>query len=148
MSDLGEDTAKKELIKTRVKETVADKVIPWLLLIVIGPLVILGVGAIAKIHPFGRGDLYFYDLGLLLAGFAEALAERQLPHRQMQAMFATTVLLAIALAIFWVITSKNIFGDLGARWWMVIVVTLITGLVAFSGVYIGAMGAARTEVRR
>ena len=118
------------LTKELAKETIADKLIPWIMLIAVGPLLIFIVGAITKIHPFDRGDFYIYDIGLLLAGTAEAVTPREISHRRRQAITVVAILLGIALAIFWGATETGGSSGLGARWWVAIIITLITGIIA------------------
>jgi hypothetical protein len=137
-----------DLRKELIKETMADKLVPWFMLIVIGPLLIFLVGVLAKIHTFERGDLYIYDLGLLLAGTADVLTPREVPHRRRQAFSVMGLLLGIALAVFWSVTGTHGNSGLGARWWPAVVATIFTGIVALTGVYLGADGTARSEVKR
>jgi hypothetical protein len=134
--------------KKLVKETIANKVLPWIFLIVLAPLLIIAIGVVANLQPFQRGDLYVYDLGLLLAGAAEAVAEPGAPHRRMQGVYIATLLLGIALAAQWVLASTDKEGHIGGQWWVAVVITLVTGIVAFASVYVGAIGSAKEEVRR
>jgi hypothetical protein len=134
--------------KKLTKETVADKVLPWFFLIICGPVLIITLGVLANIHPFQRGDLYVYDLGLLLAGAAETVATPGVPHRAMQGVYVTTLLLGIALSAQWALASTGKEGHIGGQWWVAIIITFVTGIVAFASVYVGAIGSAKAEVKR
>ena len=134
--------------RTLTQKTVADKVLPWFFLIICGPLLIIGLGVLANIQPFQRGDLYVYDIGLLLAGAAEAVAAPGVPHRAMQGVYIATLLLGIALSAQWALAGTSKEGHIGGHWWVAIIVTLVTGIVAFASVYAGAIGSAKEEVKR
>lgn len=135
------------------KDLVADKVVPWLLLIVVGPAVIIVLGIVANIQPFQRGDLYVYDVGLLLAGAAEVIAAPAIAgpgaaRRGMQGAQAVSLLLALVLAAQWALASTGKEGHIGGQWWVSVASTAGTGIVAFISVYVSAIGSAQAEVKR
>jgi hypothetical protein len=129
-------------------KAMADRLAPWLALTVIGPVLIILVGSTQGVHSLERGDLYLYDLGVLLAGLVEVIANENVPHRAMQGGIIATVLLLPALGIFWSTAHTGSNGAVGSHWWCAVLVTVLTGATGLVEVRAGAVGAARTEVSR
>jgi hypothetical protein len=126
----------------------SDKVLPWICLIIGGPFAISVIGAVAGIQPFQHGDLYVYDLGLLLAGAAETIAEPGAPDHATQGAWIATLLFGVALSAQWVATTTGREGHTGGQWWVAVSVTVVIAIAASACVYIGAIGSANSEVKR
>ena len=139
---------RRERVTQLTKQALGDKTITWILLILIGPLVIVAVGAWADIHPFESGDLYIYDIVLLFAGFSESLTSENSPHRWRQIITCMSALLLACVGIFWTLSQMHGGGNVFTRWDATTLATVLTGIVATGAMIVGAAGAARAEVAR